>query len=298
MVRALRREFGPRFSGGARPIAAGQETLAGGGVATRPPGGGTHIRWVQSAVVADLHPRAPPLDGVQAARVPGGLAVRGGRAGARTALPRPPRPRRAPARVPERGGVRGPVRRRPRVARAPAARLRHAAWEYWQAEGRPEVCGSQRCLARVTGPRRAVVPVAQATGASVTSPRVRLRRERRGATRPAERLQHVQDPHPHQVQRPDVGQSRRPPRRSPIGTRRQKNRWGSQVQWPAIIRSQTSISAAGAHRPPPRRGCPAWTGTSASSSRSALRSERAREPGDEQHLSDRLARAARRARPR
>jgi hypothetical protein len=151
MLRALRREFGPRFSGGLVPTPLARERWPAE-LSDAPTRRRDHIRWVQSALVA-VYTRG--LHHSTAFKLPEYLAASRCVVAepVRNALPQPLVPGehflefRTPAECVERCAA---------VLASPELRdrLRRRAWDYWRAEGRPEV-RIERCLARVAFPRDA-----------------------------------------------------------------------------------------------------------------------------------------------
>jgi hypothetical protein len=143
-VRALRREFGPRFTGGLVPTPLARERWPAE-VSPAPTRRRDHIRWVQGAVVA-VYTRG--LHHSTAFKLPEYLAA------SRCLVAEPvrnalPRPLVAGEHLLE---FRSPEECLARCAAVLAShelqgRLRRAAWAYWQEEGRPEV-RVERCLAQ------------------------------------------------------------------------------------------------------------------------------------------------------
>jgi len=147
MVRALRREFGQRFTGGLVPSPLAQERWPAE-VSQAPTRRREHIRWVQGSLVA-VYTRG--LHHSTAFKLPEYLAA------SRCVVAEPvrnvlPRPLVPGEHLLEFRNAEECVARCAEVleSRALQQRLRQAAWGYWQAEARPEVLIA-RCLARASG---------------------------------------------------------------------------------------------------------------------------------------------------
>jgi hypothetical protein len=144
MVRALRREFGPRFTGGLVPTPMARARWPQE-VSDAPTRRREHLRWVQTALVA-VYTRG--LHHSTAFKLPEYLAASRCIVSepVRNALPRPLVPGR---HLLEFSTPEECVARCAEVleSRNLQDSLRGAAWEYWQSEGRPEV-RVERCLER------------------------------------------------------------------------------------------------------------------------------------------------------
>ena len=144
-VRALRREFGRRFTGGLVPTPMARERWPEE-VSAAPTRRGAHIRWVQRALVA-VYTRG--LHHSTAFKLPEYLAASRCVVAepVRNALPRPlvPGEHLLEFRSPEECVARCAAILESRELQG---RLRRGAWEYWRDQGRPEV-RVERCLARV-----------------------------------------------------------------------------------------------------------------------------------------------------
>lgn len=144
-VRALRREFGARFTGGLVPTPMARERWPAE-VSPAPTRRRDHIRWVQGALVA-VYTRG--LHHSTAFKLPEYLAASRCVVAepVRNVLPRPlvPGEHLLEFRSPEECVARCDALL---ASRELQGRLRRAAWAYWQEEGRPEV-RVERCLAQV-----------------------------------------------------------------------------------------------------------------------------------------------------